>query len=213
MFSPLYTPAKRRLSMADPFFDMGNAESAISFYTKQEPTSPSHSDISRQAHNSILQSAETPAIVCEQPPCMGTVLCPTLLAFERHYDQMHRYVCSLCNAILPSSYWLDLHIDEIHDAFFDVRAKRGDCMFRCFLASCPKAFANADDRKRHMVHTHCFAASFNWRLVDTGMRQSDESSQSMEIDAVVSVFKKSLRVSAPDAITFGASDSDAQQWP
>ncbi|KAJ1817397.1 hypothetical protein LPJ75_001728, partial [Coemansia sp. RSA 2598] len=124
--------------MADPFFDIGNAESAISFYT-QEPASPSWRldgnavRGSRDLADSILQSAEAPAIVCEQPPCMGAVFCPSLLAYERHYDQMHRYVCSSCRAVLPSSHWLDLHIEECHDAFFEARAKRGDCVFRCFL--------------------------------------------------------------------------------
>ncbi|KAJ2700712.1 hypothetical protein FB645_004886 [Coemansia sp. IMI 203386] len=231
MRDALYIPAKRRLSMADPFFDIGNAETAISYYTQQQSASfrctdsnsaiPEGSDPTPCIFLESVSASSAAAIVCEQPPCIGSVLCPNLLAYERHYDQMHRNVCLSCYAILPSAHWLDLHIDECHDAFFAVRAQRNDSVFRCFLPFCSETFVLADDRKKHMVATHGFASSFNWNLVNAGMlrqeTQNEETeldecsdgillsscSSSMEVDKVASEFKKSLRVSAPDAITFG----------
>ncbi|PIA16662.1 hypothetical protein COEREDRAFT_30882, partial [Coemansia reversa NRRL 1564] len=93
---------------------------------------------------------------------------PSVPAFEKHYDQMHRNCCSLCNAALPSAHWLDLHIQEYHDAFFRARVARSEKPYRCFLEACTRTFSRPHKRIMHMVDKHHFARSFNWKLVRTG---------------------------------------------
>ncbi|KAI9506189.1 hypothetical protein BX070DRAFT_176283, partial [Coemansia spiralis] len=99
------------------------------------------------------------------PPCLGSAVFPTALAFERHYDILHRNTCSVCGAVFPSSHWLDLHIQEFHDAFFSAQVARGDKPFQCFIPSCTKTFSSPLKRKLHMIDKHRFARSFNWMLV------------------------------------------------
>ncbi|KAI8319204.1 hypothetical protein GQ54DRAFT_299507 [Martensiomyces pterosporus] len=136
-------------------------------------------DIERSISASIDSLSIRPRpIVCHDPPCSGSVSCPTTMAYERHYDQVHRNKCSECGAILPSAHWLDLHIQELHDMFFRARVDRGDKAFQCFLPSCTKVFATPRKRKMHMVDKHHFARSFNWALVRSGLQPLNKVSSS-----------------------------------
>ncbi|KAJ2875608.1 hypothetical protein GGH93_001482 [Coemansia aciculifera] len=213
----LYKPAKRRLSSSDPFFAQGNAESVLHSIDKQLAVS-----VEDNAQPEVLV-ADSHQIICHDAPCLGTVVCPSALAFERHYDQMHRNTCSACLAIFPSAHWLDLHVQELHDAFFDARVARGDKAFRCFLPACAKLFARPGKRRLHMIDKHKFPVNFNWALLRNGLlpidhhprrhhRQQQKSqkplpvfdiSEDMDVDSLATAFAGSVRVSAPKSISFG----------
>ncbi|KAJ2763888.1 hypothetical protein IWQ57_005395, partial [Coemansia nantahalensis] len=159
---PLYVPAKRRLAAGDAFFDLGNAEARAHKYISADHVGA--------FVDSVLAGAAAP-IVCHDPPCHGSVACPSTRAFERHYDQVHRNCCHECGAVLPSAHWLDLHIQECHDAYFRARVARGDKPYQCFLRACARTFARPYKRRLHMVDKHHFADSFDWGLVRTGLRR------------------------------------------
>ncbi|KAJ2508875.1 hypothetical protein GGF44_002293 [Coemansia sp. RSA 1694] len=209
----LYTPAKRRRSSSDPFFAQGNAESVLHCIDKQ---------LAVVGDNNVRQLAEcSHHIICHDAPCLGSVVLPSALAFERHYDQMHRNTCSVCSAIFPSAHWLDLHVQELHDAFFDARVARGDKAFRCFLPTCAKLFARPGKRRLHMIDKHKFPVKFNWSLLRVGLlpidnhhhprrhrRQQNQlrapgASEDMDVDSLATTFAGSMRVSAPKSISFG----------
>ncbi|KAJ2722188.1 hypothetical protein GGI07_003465 [Coemansia sp. Benny D115] len=258
MVAALYVPAKRRLAIDDPFFNLGNAEASLCHHAKTEqrlqssrpPGDPSGGGdlVDKVVANALEAAHIQPAavVVCHEHPCLGTASFPNAMAFERHYDQMHRNVCSLCYAVLPSSHWLDLHLQESHDAFFDARLARGDALFACFLPTCACVFVSAEERRVHMVEVHGFARSFNWDLVSRGLRvagisehddsesdsesdcgsnwqpsdikEAEESnaswaahagdSSSMDLDQITSDFGRSVRISAPDKISFGYGNDD-----
>ncbi|KAJ2610121.1 hypothetical protein H4S08_003759 [Coemansia sp. RSA 1365] len=231
--APFYTPAKRRLAADDPFFDMGNAEASAHYIGNYAVC------VSRVSHmtdivdllleNSTAQPQQT--ITCRDPPCLGSARFPSVPAFEKHYEQMHRNCCSLCNAALPSAHWLDLHIQECHDAFFRARVARYEKVYKCFLEACTRTFSHPHKRIMHMVDKHHFARSFNWKLVCTGLRPTarfpagakstrrrnagnkdiavqqphvdDVNSQNMDVDQLTSEFKRSLSVGVPRSVSFG----------
>ncbi|KAJ2546117.1 hypothetical protein EV175_005718 [Coemansia sp. RSA 1933] len=232
----LYVPAKRRLAPTDPFFDLGNAEAGISHINKglvfsrplphaQKSTDGDDSDMESLmdtelvfVESGILQNP----IFCDTPPCQGSVAYPTPLAFERHYDQAHRNTCTTCSAIFPSSHWLDLHIQELHDAFFSARIARGDKAFQCFLQSCPDTFASPGRRKLHMIHAHQFPLLFDWTLMCNGSRpavkdmcdrnadaavEEGDSRCAMDVDHLATEFDRSVRVGVPKSISFGQQDT------
>ncbi|KAJ2741739.1 hypothetical protein GGI20_004974 [Coemansia sp. BCRC 34301] len=156
----LYTPAKRRRPSSDPFFAQGNTESVLHNIDKQ---------LAVAGEDNVQQHPAEHHIICHDAPCLGSVVLPSTLAFERHYDQMHRNTCSVCSAIFPSVHWLDLHVQELHDAFFDARIARGDSAFRCFLPTCPELFACPDKRRLHMIDRHKFPINFTWSLLRVGL--------------------------------------------
>ncbi|KAJ2810569.1 hypothetical protein H4S07_002599 [Coemansia furcata] len=213
----LYTPAKRRRSSSDPFFAQGNAEAVLHSIDKQLAVADN------AQLGELVADLHSHHIICHDAPCLGTVVCPSALAFERHYDQMHRNTCSVCSAIFPSAHWLDLHVQELHDAFFDARVARGDKAFRCFLPACVKLFARPGKRRLHMIDKHKFPVSFNWTLLRDGLlpidhhprrhshhhRQEQKSksvsdiSEDMDVDSLATAFAGSVRVGAPKSISFG----------
>ena len=56
---------------------------------------------------------------CLAPGCQATFT--QLLDSEAHYATKHRHSCSVCNKSLPSNHFLEIHIMENHDSFFQVR--------------------------------------------------------------------------------------------
>jgi len=42
--------------------------------------------------------------------------------YEMHYNTLHRYVCSSCRRCFPTQHLLDLHLDEWHDAMFELKS-------------------------------------------------------------------------------------------
>jgi hypothetical protein len=51
---------------------------------------------------------------------------PTVMAFESHYEAVHRNVCIECHKIFPAFEWLQLHIDEFHNVLLQIKKERGD---------------------------------------------------------------------------------------
>ncbi|KAJ2149178.1 hypothetical protein GGH19_004543 [Coemansia sp. RSA 1807] len=190
--APLYVPAKRRLTASDPFFDLGNAEASVHYIERR---CVPHAQAWESTESLINiddwlfdAGALHDPIICHDPPCHGSAHFPSTLAYERHYDQAHRNVCSVCRAILPSAHWLDLHIQEHHDAFFSARVARGEKAFACFLPACTRVFSRPQKRKLHMIDKHHFARSFNWSLVRSGLR----SANSADVDRLASAFQRSV---------------------
>lgn len=61
-------------------------------------------------------------IYCD--PCR--IRLPDILAYELHYEAVHRNVCSVCHKIFPGEEWLQLHLDEFHDVILQLKKDRGD---------------------------------------------------------------------------------------
>lgn len=51
---------------------------------------------------------------------------PSVIAFESHYESVHRNVCLECHKIFPAFEWLQLHIDEFHNVLLDIKKERGE---------------------------------------------------------------------------------------
>lgn len=51
-----------------------------------------------------------------------------------HYNSNHRYVCAECNKCLPNPRFLDIHIQETHDSFFQVLSMKQPMVFIIILS-------------------------------------------------------------------------------
>lgn len=71
-----------------------------------------------------LFSSEYASIEIYCDPCR--IEFPDVLAYELHYEAVHRNVCSVCHKIFPGEEWLQLHLDEFHDVILQMKKDRGE---------------------------------------------------------------------------------------
>ncbi|KAK7106238.1 zinc finger protein 511-like [Littorina saxatilis] len=122
-------------------------------------------------------------------PC-GVVGCKqtftSLLSYENHYNSVHRHTCITCHRNFPSSYLLEIHIQENHDPLFSILTAR-QSMYQCLVESCHEKFSTPDERRHHLIKAHHYPANFRFhRLQPTsGKNQKSKSkanTDKMEID-------------------------------
>ncbi|KAK1126681.1 hypothetical protein K0M31_004307 [Melipona bicolor] len=85
----------------------------------------------------------------------------TLIDFEMHYNSNHRYVCGECKKSLPNSRFLDIHIQETHDSFFQILSMKQP-MYQCYVSECDLKFINSTERKDHCINVHKFPKNFRF---------------------------------------------------
>ena len=105
----------------------------------------------------------------------------TLIGYEEHYNTNHRYVCGTCHKRLPSPHFLDLHVSETHDSYFEALAERQPMVcflfilynfelispvfmfqFQCFVESCSIKFSTKKERRSHCIEVHKFPPDFRY---------------------------------------------------
>jgi hypothetical protein len=114
-----------------------------------EPSSPASGNLGEPAahslpvasHNATAQ-ASSPKIVqldsgggeahpaiemrCSLPPHRQTLSFSSYEEYETHYNKSHVHRCLECRKNFPTEHFLNLHIEENHDALVSVRKERGE---------------------------------------------------------------------------------------
>ncbi|VDC03420.1 unnamed protein product [Peniophora sp. CBMAI 1063] len=145
---------------------MANKRSA----SPASPSSPSASP----SHKSARIVSDARELVCSLPPTCsrngGTRLQGTK-ELEAHYAKFHAHVCSApgCECIFPEARLLELHLTECHDPLADVRKERGEKIFACHLATCPKYFRTPKNRRNHLISAHGYPRQYFFAITNYGM--------------------------------------------
>ncbi|XP_053306610.1 zinc finger protein 511 [Spea bombifrons] len=111
---------------------------------------------------SIREVEEKPKVSefrCQTPGC--SQLFGTLESYERHYNALHRNVCSACKRSFPSARLLDIHILEWHDSLFQVMAEKTN-MYQCLVEGCAEKFKTGNERRDHLIETHLYPPDFRF---------------------------------------------------
>ncbi|XP_056465445.1 zinc finger protein 511 [Gadus chalcogrammus] len=124
-------------------------------------------DIHRHMYLQNLSSSETD----EQPKhsvsefgCHISGCCQRFRSveeYEHHYNSLHRHVCSACRRSFPSARLLDVHIEEWHDAMFDILSQSQD-MYQCLVEGCGLKFRTSKQRKDHLIQIHKYPPDFRF---------------------------------------------------
>jgi len=112
---------------------------------------------------------------CLAPGCQATFT--QLLDSEAHYATKHRHSCSVCNKSLPSNHFLEIHIMENHDSFFQVLSEK-KASYSCFLETCDSKYWNADERREHCIKSHGFPANFKFDSRNQKKAKRDQQKKS-----------------------------------
>ncbi len=106
---------------------------------------------------------------CMLAPHKETLYFTSQEEFEVHYIQQHTNRCATCSKNFPSPRFLELHIEENHDALREALAARGEKTYGCFVEDCDRKCSTTQKRRLHLIDKHMFPRAYNFRIVDQGM--------------------------------------------
>ncbi len=116
-------------------------------------------------------SAAIPARVmqCTLAPHRETVCFDTQEEYEVHYNKEHTNRCATCSKNFPTCRFLELHIEENHNALREALAARGERTYGCFVEDCDRKCSTPQKRRLHLIDKHMFPRTYNFRIIDQGI--------------------------------------------
>ncbi|EPB91393.1 hypothetical protein HMPREF1544_01714 [Mucor circinelloides 1006PhL] len=161
--STIYRPQKHIYLPNDPFFEEGNI-ALRSIWLQKQAQSENELEMIKKEASELATEYTSIEIYCD--PCR--IEFPDVVAYELHYEAVHRNVCSVCHKIFPGEEWLQLHLDEFHDVILQMKKDRGEKIHKCYVQTCTKVFSTPRMRRLHLVDKHCYPRYFPFDLVYTG---------------------------------------------
>ncbi|RAL67495.1 hypothetical protein DID88_008250 [Monilinia fructigena] len=89
--------------------------------------------------------------------------------YEMHYKKSHMNRCLECRKNFPSEHFLNLHIEENHDALVSVRKDRGEKIYSCFVEDCDRKCSTPQKRRMHLIDKHMFPQQYDFFVVNDGI--------------------------------------------
>jgi hypothetical protein len=106
---------------------------------------------------------------CSLAPHRETVSFESQEEYEIHYTKEHTNRCATCSKNFPSPHFLELHIEENHNALREELAARGEKTYGCFVENCDRKCSTPQKRRLHLIDKHMFPRTYNFRVVDHGI--------------------------------------------
>ncbi|OQE16991.1 hypothetical protein PENSTE_c022G05704 [Penicillium steckii] len=134
--------------------------------------SPISSTITPPERTKIIHREPVPVIEamhCALPPHRETLSFASYEDYEVHYQQAHVNRCAECSKNFPTGHFLNLHIEENHDALAAARKARGDKTYGCFIEDCERKCSTPQKRRLHLIDKHMFPRSYNFYIINDGI--------------------------------------------
>ncbi|OXU24672.1 hypothetical protein TSAR_007238 [Trichomalopsis sarcophagae] len=114
-----------------------------------------------------------------------------LFDYQLHYNDLHHLVCSECKKKRPTARLLEIHVQETHDSFFQVMAKKQP-MYQCFVTHCDVKFKDHLERRNHCRKVHLFPKRYRYDELDKpkSKKKASDNETPMEIDLIEPVTNK-----------------------
>ncbi|XP_029465452.1 zinc finger protein 511 isoform X2 [Rhinatrema bivittatum] len=142
-----FTPRRIRFHKEHAFFEDGDIHRHL--YLQDIFTSVSE----------VTERPKVSEFCCHLADC--SQLFDTLEGYEHHYNTLHRNVCSFCKRSFPSGHFLDVHILEWHDSYFQMMSEKQN-MYQCLVEGCLEKFKTSRDRKDHLIKVHLYPSDFRF---------------------------------------------------
>ncbi len=115
---------------------------------------------------------------CTSPHCNEVF--DTIAQAQRHYEEKHCFQCIECNNFYPNEYLLDLHIEETHNAYFQLLLERqqqqhqgstnsSGALYKCLVMNCQSKFPSDKERYRHLRSVHGYPNWFRFHSKKNGV--------------------------------------------
>ncbi|TVY84901.1 Zinc finger protein [Lachnellula suecica] len=135
-------------------------------------SSPSPSPKIRQLDSDNASSGEASSqteMKCSLPGHRETLSFPSIESYEVHYNKTHLNRCLECRKNFPTEHFLNLHIEENHDALVSVRKERGEKTYGCFVEDCDRKCSTPLKRRMHLIDKHMFPKEYDFYVVNDGI--------------------------------------------
>ena len=76
--------------------------------------------------------------------------------YEVHYLKEHTNRCSSCGKNFPTAHFLELHIEENHNALRETLQAKGERTYACFVEDCERKCSTPQKRRLHLIDKHGF---------------------------------------------------------
>eukprot|EP00912_Choanoflagellata_sp_UC4_P000588 UC4_evm2s363 len=197
-----WRPLSKRWHPPDsPFFDEGNAaRSGLNFDIETHEVTACTASVSNVQEDQenrfpdtknyqcrVVNPSTKLGVTCFSPFC-GLVF-PNTAEAEAHYNLTHRNRCRVCGSTFATARILELHLSEVHDPVFSVRAEklaitqRDDFLdpslflYECLVDSCDARFRCSAERKVHLHEVHKFPLDFPVEAIITGNHDGNRMSK------------------------------------
>eukprot|EP00833_Pecoramyces_ruminatium_P009032 jgi/Orpsp1_1/1183064/evm.model.c7180000083695.2 len=166
-----FNPKKRPKSPEDIFFKQGDEEFNRIWNNKYYCIE----------NDNFEDDSDGNYIKCNLLPSCLNLKFYTTEDYEAHYSLTHRYYCSICNVTLMTERLLNIHLQEVHDSFFEVLSQRKN-MYQCLIADCEEKFKDAEERKIHLMEKHNFSKLTNINnLIKKRMKKTNTTNNSNKL--------------------------------
>ncbi|KAH8600808.1 hypothetical protein B0O99DRAFT_609527 [Bisporella sp. PMI_857] len=108
-------------------------------------------------------------MICSLPGHAQNLRFSTYEEYEIHYNKTHLNRCLECRKNFPTNHFLNLHIEENHDALAAVRRERGEKTYVCFVEDCDKKCSTPQKRRMHLIDKHYFPKDYDFYIVNNGI--------------------------------------------
>jgi hypothetical protein len=105
---------------------LGDSTASTSSDNTEDPTQQSSSSKIIQLDSPGGQARPATEMQCSLPPHRQTLSFATYDDYEIHYNKTHVNRCMECRKNFPTEHFLNLHIEENHDALVSVKRERGE---------------------------------------------------------------------------------------
>jgi hypothetical protein len=127
--------AKRSYDDFEPQSDADNIASIealpVAHFTSSKPSSSKILQLDPESPSSSGEAPTTTEMKCSLAPHKEILSFSSIEAFEVHYKKVHLNRCLECRRNFPTEHFLNLHIEENHDAIVGVRKERGEKTVGC----------------------------------------------------------------------------------
>eukprot|EP00521_Asterionellopsis_glacialis_P006494 CAMPEP_0195282004 /NCGR_PEP_ID=MMETSP0707-20130614/1078_1 /TAXON_ID=33640 /ORGANISM="Asterionellopsis glacialis, Strain CCMP134" /LENGTH=296 /DNA_ID=CAMNT_0040340953 /DNA_START=24 /DNA_END=914 /DNA_ORIENTATION=- len=150
---------RNRRPIDDPFFAdgdrvaHGNESSTLAMFYFEDRFIETEMPEERDSENRISREFRFPCSACTET--FGSIS-----ECEAHFEECHLFECHICASVFPSSFLLDLHLEEAHDSFFAAAVESRKARYRCLLPECPHSFDSKQGRLKHLRQQHGYPRWF-----------------------------------------------------
>lgn len=108
-------------------------------------------------------------ITCSIPPCIEQF--ESYLDYELHCITVHNHECLQCHKKFPTNQFLEIHIDENHNPFWQIARDKGESVYSCFRYGdgCKEKCMDRSKRRTHMINEHGYPRDYDFGIVDHGI--------------------------------------------
>ncbi|KAK6087913.1 Zinc finger protein 511 [Seiridium cupressi] len=137
--------------------------------TISQPPEVRVTKIAELDESAIDDSTSSITMKCSLPGHKEPLVFKSYAEYEAHYIKTHTNRCTECRKNFPSEHFLNLHIEECHDAFAAVLREKGEHTYSCLVEGCDRKCGTPQKRRMHLIDKHMYPKNYFFAVTKEGI--------------------------------------------